>query len=30
MGMAAQHAAVTNQTVLISDILDGKITSSGA
>ncbi|MGB2108310.1 MAG: gfo/Idh/MocA family oxidoreductase, partial [Candidatus Puniceispirillum sp.] len=30
MGMAAQHAAATNQTVLISDILDGKITSSGA
>lgn len=28
MGMAAQHAAATNQTVLISDILDGKITSS--
>ena len=28
MGMAAQHAATTHETVLISDILEGKIGSS--
>ena len=27
MGMAAQHAATTHETVLINDILDGKITT---
>ncbi|ADE38487.1 Gfo/Idh/MocA family protein [Candidatus Puniceispirillum marinum] len=27
MGMAAQHAATTHETVLIKDILDGKITT---